>query len=154
MSKITLVGTLQASDKLEIFGHSIAISPLSRRIVGQRLKTEGYICYSDKDGAYFQITKYSPTEKPDSNVCVIEGAVLGVLEPRKHPAHGTTGCIVLRQTKAMNSRVLVTVAGKYINEFDLGNLSTGERLRIRGYVNYHSKGLHVTYCGKEDLPNE
>lgn len=153
MSLVSVIGTLEDQEHLVTFEHPIAISPISKKLVGARLQCDGYLCFNER-GAFLQVTRYQPTEKPDSNVCQITGIVLGVLDQQKHKKHGKTACIVMRQNKAPTSRVLLTVVGSHIKELDVANLSTGQHLTVRGYINYHRRGLHVLYCGKGENPDE
>ncbi len=149
MNKVTVVGTCLEQTKLEVFGHPIAISPISRKCVGKRLEVEGFLMCSIERGAYLQVLHYTPTDKPDQNECVVSGMVIGVMDPIPHPKHGRTACVLIRQSKSHNSRVLITVIGSRIEELGIGNLSTGQQIAVRGYILYHGKGLHVLYRGKE-----
>lgn len=153
MSLVSVVGTLQDQEHLLTFKHPIAISPISKKLVGVRLRCDGYLCFNEQ-GAFMQVTHYEPTEEKDSNECTLTGIVIGVLDTIKHRKHGKTACIVMRQNRAPTSRVLVTVIGSDIEKLGVSNLSTGQQLTIRGYINYHRRGLHVLYCGKGDNPDE
>ncbi len=149
MNTVTVVGTLRSQTELEVFGHCIAVSELSRKRVGDRLKCEGLIMSTPGRGAFLQVLHYERTTEADANECVISGMVVGVLDPIKHPKHGRTACVIIKQSRSKTSRVLLTVIGSRIDELDVGNLSTGQQISVRGYILYHSKGLHVLYRGKE-----
>ena len=148
MGRVTVIGTLQDKEHIKTFGHPIAISPISSKLIGVRLECEGCLCYN-QNGAFLQVMHYEPTDKPDSNICTISGIVLGVLDEAKHQKYGRTACVLIRQHKAPSSRVLLTVVGPHIEELGVSNLSTGQPITVRGYINYHRRGLHVFYCGKE-----
>ena len=148
MPRVSVVGTIAEPTALKVFGHDIAISRVAANKVGQRVEIEGYLCYNDKVGAYLQAVKYEPTDAKDSNLCVVTGKVVSVLKERKHQVHQRTVGIILQQSASRKSRVLITVVGAHIQELDVGNLSAGQELSVRGYINYHRRGLHVNYKEK------
>lgn len=149
MNTVTLVGTINEDLTLTVFGHPIAVRYLPKKKVGKRVKVTGVLTFTHTDGAYIQTRNWEETDAPDSNEVVVSGIVMGVLPPVEREGGKRSACVILRQNDNDTSRFLLTIVGPRIEEVDVGNLSTGQQLKVRGYINYHKRGLHVLYAGKE-----
>lgn len=150
MAKVTLVGEYVEPGILKVFDNRLPIVDISKSVLGKRIEVEGYLKYKEESGSFIKTTKYHVTDSQDKNSCIVSGSVVGVLEEKPHPTHGRSACIIIKQSDARDSKVLVTVTGPKIDEVGVDNLSIGQNLTIKGFVTYHSKGLHVTYCRKEE----
>lgn len=148
MDTVTVVGTVDETGALTIFGRPIAVHDVPKVKAGQRVRATGTLLFTRKDGAFLQMRNWEKTDDPESNACMVSGTIMGILPPKTLPGGKRTACIVLQQNDTGKSRLLLTVVGSRIAELGVDNLSTGQQLTVRGYINYHRRGLHVLYAGK------
>lgn len=149
MDTVTVVGTASSEDTLTVFGHPIAVHHLPKKKAGKRVKVTGELLFTHDAGAFLQIRNWEETDEPDCNEVVVSGTVMGILPPVEREGGKRSACVILRQNDSNSSRMLLTVIGSRIEEVGIGNLSTGQQLKVRGYITYHKRGLHVLYAGKE-----
>ena len=112
---------------------------------GQRVCVVGKPRWSTDKGSYFKVSKCWHTTKPDKNSVIVEGTIIGIYPERKNSRNRRSACLLLRQSRAPSSTVLVTALSSNIDVLQINNLSIGMRIRIGGYISFHGKGLHVLY---------
>lgn len=133
---------------------SIPLSGISDAHAGTRVCVVGKPRWSTEKGSYFRVSKCWRTSKPDKNSVEVEGTIIGIYSERKNKRNRRSACVLLRQSRAPSSTVLVTALSSNVDILQPGNLSIGERIRIGGYISFHGKGLHVLYMrtlSKEDM---
>lgn len=133
---------------------SIPLSGISDAHAGTRVCVVGKPRWSTEKGSYFKVSKCWRTNKPDKNSVEVEGTIVGIYSERKNKRNRRSACVLLRQSRAPSSTVLVTALSSNIDILQHSNLSIGERIRVGGYISFHGKGLHVLYMrtlSKEDV---
>lgn len=146
-----LVGTVSEcrNDKglytLTIRGLPIPISGISDAHAGLRTCVVGKPRWSSDKGSYFKVAKCWTTDKPDKNSVEVEGTIITIYPERKNERNRRSACLLVRQSRAPSSTVLVTALSSNIDDLHPDNLSIGMQIRIGGYISFHGKGLHVLY---------
>ena len=133
---------------------SIPLSGISDAHAGTRVCVVGKPRWSTEKGSYFKVSKCLRTNKPDKNSVEVEGTIVDIYSERKNKRNRRSACVLLRQSRAPSSTVLVTALSSNIDILQPSNLSIGERIRVGGYISFHGKGLHVLYMrtlSKEDV---
>lgn len=146
-----LVGTVsearnsQGLYMLTLHGLPIPLSGISDAHAGKRTCVVGRPKWSSDKGSYFKVSKCWSTDKPDKNSVEVEGTIVALYPERKNERNRRSACMLLRQSRAPSSTVLVTALSSNVDVLQPGNLSIGMRIRVGGYISFHGRGLHVLY---------
>lgn len=146
-----LIGTVseKRNDKelltLTIRGLPIPVRGLSDAYAGQRVCVAGEPRWAADIGSYFRVIACWSTDDPDQNAVEVEGTIINIYPERKNKRNRRSACIILQQSRAPSSTVLVTALSSNVDILQPDNLSIGMRIRVGGYISFHGKGLHVLY---------
>lgn len=146
-----LIGTVstEKTDKglslLTIHNLPIPLRGLADQYAGQRMCVSGEPWWAPNIGSYFRVAEYWPSTEPDRNAVEVEGTITRIYPERKNTRNRRSACILLQQSGAPSSTVLVTALSSNVDILQPDNLSIGMRIRIGGYISFHGKGLHVLY---------
>lgn len=128
-----------------IRGLAIPLRGLQDKHAGQRVCVLGEPRWTTDVGSYFRVKESWPTTEPDLNAVEVGGTIINIYPERKNNRNRRSACVLLRQSRAPSSTVLVTALSSNVDILQPDNLSIGMRIRIGGYISYHGKGLHVLY---------
>lgn len=146
-----LIGTVncEKSDKgltlLTIRNLTIPLRGIADEFAGQRVCVCGEPRWAADIGSYFRVTGCWVTTDPDQNAVDVEGTIINIYPERKNNRNRRSACILLQQSRAPSSTVLVTALSSNVDDMQPDNLSIGMRIRIGGYISFHGKGLHILY---------
>lgn len=131
---------------MEIRGLTIPMKGVAAGHAGQRTCVRGKPAWSADKGSYFRVLYAGPTDKPDSNAVEVEGTITRIYPECKNARNRRSVCVILQQSRDKHSTVLVTALSSHIEDLQPDTLEVGQRLRVRGYISYHGKGLHILYA--------